>query len=274
MARVRLEFFIPAFGNSGLPRSLVGATAEASVSALATSGASRPIVPSSADTVYTRVVALDGPIYVAWGADPNASVTTGVRVDPGHPADLPTSAGQLLSFVAATPDAAGDGNVTLVAGENHVGEVSGNGIDIAPAVTVQAAAYAAGNCIGGLLTLPNLLRVAGSTAMLGSAMLKCKIANTVEIDALIFRASPTASTFTDKVAAVLAAADVGKVVRVIQFNSWVSPIGTPSFSQVDAINRLISLSSGVDGQAALIAKGVITFSSTSDLMFALNAHRN
>jgi hypothetical protein len=152
--------------------------------------------------------------------------------------------------------------------------VGGNGITIAPTITVQAAAYATGNCIGGKITLPNFLRVAGQTSMIGSATLRTVFANAVEVDALIFRADPTASTFTDKAAAILAAADVSKLVRVIQFNSWLSPVGNPSISQIDNINRLVSLASGVDAYMALVAKGSITFAATTDLSFSIENHRN
>jgi hypothetical protein len=149
------------------------------------------------------------------------------------------------------------------------------GIDLVPTLAVQAAAYSSGHCIGGLLTLSGLAAVAdrGASLMLTSAMLKCKVANVVEIDALIFRSQPSGfSTFIDRNAAVLDPSDMIKVGRVIQFNSWISPVGNCSFSQVDLINRLMSLPSGqVDAYVALIAKGAITFTGTADLSFVATA---
>lgn len=159
--------------------------------------------------------------------------------------------------------------IGLVAGEAHVGAVGGESkhVSVTPALTVGS--YASGQCLGGLLTLASLLRVEGKSAVLQSATLRAKIANTAAVDLVIFRDAPSnVAGLTDKAAFAVAVADYDKVSQVVSFAAW-NALGGPSVSNVNNIGKLLGANSGVDLKAILVARGAITIASTSDLSLGL-----
>ena len=157
------------------------------------------------------------------------------------------------------------------AGENHLGEIGGKtGVgSFAPAV--QAAAYAAGQCIGGKQTITGFTRVAAGTGLILTADVFLKIANTTAIDILLFHADPTASTLTDKAAVAIAAADFDKLSGVIHITDWTA-LNACSIGQALSVGLAFKLPAGSsDLIVAAVARGAITFASTSDFKVALKA---
>src|ERR1700757_2236634 len=79
--------------------------------------------------------------------------------------------------------------------------------------TVTAGAYAIGASIGGVLSFTGAARAVGlGTGIVYGATIVDPARQVGAIDLLFFNSNPTNSTFTDNVAAVLAAADAAKVV--------------------------------------------------------------
>ena len=135
--------------------------------------------------------------------------------------------------------------------------------------TVQAAAYANGNVIGGLQTIATGLGPNG-TATLTDVIIDLKSTQTQEIDVLIFNANPSNSTFTDKAALAVNTADAFKTFAPIQVTQYVS-LGTPTAMFANAISTTIQADSSGNIYVLPVARGAITFASTSDVQITLKA---
>jgi len=134
----------------------------------------------------------------------------------------------------------------------------------APTVTASAA-YASGNCIGGLLTFAGVVRGNNITGILQQAGVFCKSAQTGAVDLVLFSANPTASTLTDKTNLAIAAADFDKVIGVAHITDWTS-LGTPSFAQALGLAMPFApASGGTTIYGVLVARSTPTFASTSDV---------
>lgn len=168
----------------------------------------------------------------------------------------------------------------LVPSENHAGEFGNNinALTATPTVTASSA-YAAGNAVGGLVTFTGATRVSdtagkgGTSGSVQSLIVSSKSSQGALSDVVIFNANPTGSTCTDKTAFSLAAADIGKVVGVVHMSDWVS-MGTASMGQAQNQAMPYVLSSSTTLYACFVTRGTPTFTSTSDLAFALNVFRN
>jgi len=78
--------------------------------------------------------------------------------------------------------------------------------------TIQAAAYASGNAIGGLQTVSFFRTTAQPTGLLNQAAIEWAGGETVAVTEYVFDWNPTSSTCTDKTAFSLAAADAKHLV--------------------------------------------------------------
>lgn len=161
------------------------------------------------------------------------------------------------------------------AGEAHIGQVGGEVVSVSASPTVQAAAYSAGNVLGGKLTFSSIARIADKSLTIQAAMLFSKAAQTgIPVDLLLFNADPSASTFTDKAALAVAVADYDKLIGVVHLYDWVS-LGTPSLCQALGIALpALPVSGGRDLYGVLVARAAITPASTSDLKVQLRAWRD
>jgi hypothetical protein len=139
-----------------------------------------------------------------------------------------------------------------------------NQVHLSASPTVTAAAYAAGNVVGGLLTLTGAVGGTATTALLHKVNLMCKSSQSSQFDVLIFHTNPTNSTFTDKTALAVNVLDFDKIGAVVHVTDWTN-LGTPSIGL--ATNLAISVK-GLASQtiyAVIVARGTPTFASTSDI---------
>lgn len=104
---VRVEFVTLGKGEGGKPENVVvglldtPAPATLSVSNTATSSGARPQVPTDAAWGgAVRLTAITNAVYVAWGADPTASLTNSLRLVPDSSEILFIPDGSKLSFIA------------------------------------------------------------------------------------------------------------------------------------------------------------------------------
>lgn len=165
-------------------------------------------------------------------------------------------------------------------GEAHIGETGGNQtLAVIGQVVTAASAYAAGQAVGGLMTISNAARVnaglgaGGTSGMIQSVLISAKSAQSSQIDVLIFRANPTASTCTDKTAVAIAAADFDKLIGVAKVTDW-TPLGTPSLGQSQNLAIPYALASGTALYACAVTRATPTFASASDIAISFNALRN
>lgn len=153
------------------------------------------------------------------------------------------------------------------AGENYIGKTGGDVLQTTATPTVSTTAYSAEDCIGGLMTFANMLRVAGGSAILQGITINCKSNQTAAIDLILFGSSPSNTTFTDNAALALNAADFDKVIETIHITDW-TKLGTSSFARLQNIGTAIKLAGGTTLYGVLVARGALTLASTSDLKVA------
>ena len=154
----------------------------------------------------------------------------------------------------------GDGSRSVTAA------VGGHTASIVPALAVTAAAYSAGHCVGGKLTLAGAVRANSGTALLQSLLLIDTSNQKAALELLIFNADPTSSTLTDHAAAVLHANDIGKIIRRVSIAAadYVT-LDSKAFADIVPGGRVVKTASGVDLYACLIAVGTPTYAAATAL---------
>jgi hypothetical protein len=139
--------------------------------------------------------------------------------------------------------------------------------------TVQAAAYASGNLFGGKQVL-TVLKDSNRSAVLRSALVTCKVAIATGFDLILFSSDPTNTTFTEKSAFAVAAADNAKVLGFTSLTTILAT-GTPSSTMVQGLYiPLVGDTTTRSIWAALIAKGATTPSGTTDCTMRLGVEMN
>lgn len=138
------------------------------------------------------------------------------------------------------------------------GGATGWNVSVTP--TIQNAAYASGNCMGGFQSVS-----AGSTAsVLNQLTLSSKGGLTTAKQLYVFSANPGGSTCTDKSTFTIAAADVGKVIGTYAITP-AAPTGTTiTFGSLGGLG----LGTGSTFYFAIVETASETPASTTDLTVA------
>jgi hypothetical protein len=89
-------------------------------------------------------------------------------------------------------------------------------------MTVEAAAYASGDVIGGLLTIPNVFGWAKHSVKIMNVVFKDAADQGGEIEVIFFDSNPSASTFTENGAVTIADADLAKICGRLRVSSQTS----------------------------------------------------
>lgn len=137
--------------------------------------------------------------------------------------------------------------------------------------TVQAAAYAAGDLIGGKMTFLNALSQDCYTAELRGVLVIDKAVQDKDYNLVIFGDDPTGTTFTENAAFDIADTDLSKILTVVNV-ATLTAFADNGLSQVTEIARpLMSLASTRSRNlyGALVSVADPTFASTSDLIIRL-----
>lgn len=152
------------------------------------------------------------------------------------------------------------------AGASNPVPVGGNLIRSAPAATpaTSTTAYASGDVLGASMRLVNAMRIAAGSGFLQDLTATLKSVQTAPLDAFLFRADPTASTFTDNAAFAVAAADLDKVIGVVSLTK-VTSLGNGCIYEANQIGRSMKLDAGRDLWVVFVWRGAPTLSSTSDI---------
>lgn len=157
-----------------------------------------------------------------------------------------------------------DANGQLKVAGSFSATVQGKTTSVAVTLTVTASsAYASGNVVGGLMTFPNVVQATPLSGIIQAISLRFKSVQTGSFDLYLFGSNPTASTFTDKTAPSLNAADFDKVIAVYSFTANKSGLGTHTIYDLDAVGRAIVLAS-TSLYGVLITTSTPTFASASD----------
>ncbi len=85
----------------------------------------------------------------------------------------------------------------IIAGENHIGQVGVDGLDIVLIPTITAGAYTSGDALGGLLTFPNAARVSGGRGTITKVVVVDDANKLQPIDIVFFDQTFTAISDND-----------------------------------------------------------------------------
>jgi hypothetical protein len=136
---------------------------------------------------------------------------------------------------------------------------------------VQAAAYAVGASIGGLLAFQNAAPRAAGSAIAQSATVTFASGVIPTMDLVLFESAPSGGTITDRVAVAIAPADLLRVIGVLHLNdTTLLGIAAPSVVQATTAVMPMRLPSGMTVYGVLITRTAVTLGSTSDVVVSLN----
>lgn len=141
-------------------------------------------------------------------------------------------------------------------------------------LTVQAAAYATGDVIGGKITIPNAMARDGGAGLLQSVVLCSKADLTVNMDLVIFSADPANTTFTENGAVDIATTDVAKVLGALSLTTRVD-LGTPVVAALNNLNMPVQAAAASRSLfACLVARGAYTPAATADVILRFGIQSN
>jgi hypothetical protein len=168
---------------------------------------------------------------------------------------LPAGAATAANQIAALP-----------AGTNALGSIIGRTTmaTVTPAVTSNGA-YATGNEIGGLMTFT--IGGAGSGTLM-SLRVTSKSILTTALQAYIFSANPANSTWTDKSAPAINAADIASLLDVIPLNAPFSGLGTHTLWNIGGIGTQF-VAAKLYVVLVAVSAATLTSASTSDITVQL-----
>ena len=146
---------------------------------------------------------------------------------------------------------------------------------VAASPTADTAIYASGDLIGGKLTFTNAVRSSVGSGYVVSVTITDLSAQASDLDLVLFKSDPTATTFTDQAALDIADADVPKVLGVVSFASssryaWVDNGVKHTASLLIPVRA--ETSAGLPNTSlygALVSRGTPTFSASGDLTVTL-----
>jgi len=173
-------------------------------------------------------------------------------------------------------NAAGNpGFMQLTAGEAHVGEVGASSLTIDVVPTIDTAAYTAGDCVGGLITLANAARVDGGSGIVQSLTLGDADAQDEPYQIIFFSANPSASTTTDQNPVNIVEADLAKIVGIatLYAGDYVDFSATSAGKLVN-LGIGYDLPSGTSLFAVLMAIDTPDYTQTDALKLGVHVLRN
>ena len=134
-------------------------------------------------------------------------------------------------------------------------------------ITVSTAgAYPANGVVQGVLTFPNVFRPAQPSGIIQSAGLVSSATLTNSFELWLFTQYPTATTWTDRSAAAIVAADLPYLIpNPILLSSANSDLGTLAVYANTALNMQASSANGTL-YGILLATSTVTFSATNAIV--------
>jgi hypothetical protein len=183
------------------------------------------------------------------------------------PAGAATAAGvAAINTTLGTPMQATGGTVGIAAGTNAIGSIIGRTtmVTVTPAVTSNGA-YAAGNEIGGVLTFA--IGGAGSGTLMSMRVTSRSVLATA-LKAYIFSANPSNTTWTDKTAPAINAADIASLLAVIPLNAPDNGLGTHTLWELSGIAAQF-IAANLYAVLVTVSAATLTSGTTSDITVQL-----
>jgi hypothetical protein len=215
------------------------------------------ITPGSGRTIRTDLIAgVDWQcVKLAFGADSSATLVS-------------ASNGLPVEIIAGT--------MTL-SGEDHIGDVASNPPSILrPTVVNSTSIYAAGDSIGGKITLTNAVRVVSGRGKLTSILIVDNDNEKAGMTVLLFDANPAATT-TDNAAFAWGTGDESRLLAMVTVATGnyttfgtkaVAHLTTKDFGEIPVVAN-----GSQNLYVYLIATATPTYTTTSDLRVAFGFER-
>jgi hypothetical protein len=154
----------------------------------------------------------------------------------------------------------------LGAGSAAIGSIIGRTtMATATPVVTSNGAYAAGNEIGGLMTFP--IGGAGSGTLM-SVRVTSRSVLTTALKAYIFTTNPSNSTWTDKSATAINAADIASLLAIVTLNAPDRGLGTVTLWNAGAIGEQF-VAANLYVVLVVVSAATLTSASTSDITVQL-----
>lgn len=169
------------------------------------------------------------------------------------------------------------GKLLVNCGTGCSGSAIGAHISVPTTPTVQAAAYASGNAIGGLQTISLWRSTSFSSGKIDNISIASKGGSTQGLTVYLFNTTPSGSTCTDKTAFSLAAADVSKMVAAapIVMTPQLMGIGsTVTFASVAPTLTASNAAVSTNIFMCVVVNGAVTPASTTDLVITVAASQD
>jgi hypothetical protein len=135
--------------------------------------------------------------------------------------------------------------------------------------------YAAGDVVGGLITIADAVREGMNSGKILGAILTNDVAHAIDLELIFFGENPASTTFTENTALTVAPADMEKIIGRLSLtvhNSFAaSSMSEPAVNQrplpfeLNAITGLASTSLYM----VVLSGGVLNFGATTDLAGAI-----
>jgi hypothetical protein len=154
------------------------------------------------------------------------------------------------------------GSILAAAGENHIGQIGGEGITISQTPTVTAGVYSANDAVGGLLTFASAARVSGGGGIIKQVVLLDDAGQDAAMELWLFNSTFTA--MADNAAWAPSEADLRKLIAIVSTaDGAYFAAGTPSAARVVVDQRYDLTGTSMFGQ--LVTRGTPTFVATDDV---------
>jgi hypothetical protein len=183
------------------------------------------------------------------------------------PSGAATAAGvAAINTTLGTPMQATGGTVGIAAGTNAIGSIIGRTTmaTATPAVTSNGA-YAAGNEIGGLMSFA--IGGAGSGTLMSLRVTSSSVLTTA-LKAYIFSAIPSNTTWTDKTAPAINAADIASLLAVLPLNAPDNGLGTHTLWELSGIAAQF-VAANLYVVLVTVSAATLTSGTTSDITVQL-----
>jgi hypothetical protein len=130
--------------------------------------------------------------------------------------------------------------------------------------------YAAGDLIGGKLTLTPAVRLPGFGGIIATIALADKAKQNAPIDVVFFTANPASTTFTDQAALTVADADLLYDFTVSILATDYASFADNSLATIPNVGAAFRLAAGsLALYAALVSRGTPTYAAAADLLLTL-----
>lgn len=180
------------------------------------------------------------------------------------------AAADVSSSLATTAPQEGDNPRTLwakllAALTGGGAKMGGNTKVVTPTITVDTSAYAAGDSIGGKITLTSAMRVSGGTGVLSGLMLIDRANQKPALEIFIFQEDPSAAAITDQAAFVFSTDDLKVIAKVVVAAGDWTTINSKATAELANLNRFVAAVGSANLYAAVVATGTPTFAASTNL---------